>query len=136
VVRRGVVLGSVTTDLAIDLLERHDLVAGVATLTSRWDWSDMMFAQGFDYALSDPARLARAWKRAEEAGAGPGHWYEDADALRYCIYQVTELAAERHESTVVALPRRDVASHEVGNDNGGHDHDRAPIFASRAAVSS
>ena len=136
VVRRGIVLGSVTTDLAIDLLERHDLVAGVATLTSRWDWSDMMFAQGFDYALSDPARLARAWKRAEEAGAGPGHWYEDADALRYCIYQVTELAAERHESTVVALPRRDVASHEVGNDNGGHDHDRAPIFASRAAVSS
>jgi SAM-dependent methyltransferase len=136
VVRRGVILGSVTTDLAIDLLERYDLVAGVATLTSRWDWSDMMFAQGFDHALDDPARLARAWKRAEESGAGPGHWYEDADSLRYCIYQVTDLAAERHESTVVALPRRDLASHETSNDAGGHDDDRAPIFASRAAVSS
>jgi SAM-dependent methyltransferase len=141
VVRRGLILGSVTTDLAIDLLERYDLIAGVTTLTSRWDWSDMMFAQGFDYALADPARLVRAWKRAEESGAGPGHWYEDADALRYCIYQVTDLAAERHESTVVALPRRDIASrdsasHEIGSDSGGHDDDRAPIFASRAAVSS
>jgi SAM-dependent methyltransferase len=136
VVRRGVILGSVTTDLAIDLIEHYDLAAGVTTLTSRWDWSDMMFAQGFDYALSDPARLARAWKRAEESGAGPGHWYEDADALRYCIYQVTDLAAERHESTVVALPRRDLASHEITSDVGAHDDDRAPIFASRAAVSS
>jgi SAM-dependent methyltransferase len=134
VVRRGVILGSVTTDLAIDLLERYELVAGVTTLTSRWDWSDMMFAQGFDYALGDPARLARAWKRAEESGAGPGHWYEDADALRYCIYQVTDAAAERHESTVVALPRRDIVSHEIGS--GSHDDDRAPIFAARAAVSS
>jgi monoamine oxidase/SAM-dependent methyltransferase len=127
VVRRGVVLGSVTTDLAIDLLERHDLVAGVATLTSRWDWSDMMFASGFDHALSDAARLTRAWRRAEEAGAGPGHWYEDANALHYCIYQVADKAAERHEpAEVIALPRRDT---------GVHDDDRVPVFASRAAVS-
>jgi monoamine oxidase/SAM-dependent methyltransferase len=132
VVRRGVILGSVTTDLAIDLLERYDLVAGVTTLTSRWDWSDMMFAHGFDYALNDPARAARAWKRAEEAGAGPGHWYEDCDALRYCIYQVADMTAERHEgAAVVPLPRREVASHDAGS----HDDDRAPIFASRAAVS-
>jgi SAM-dependent methyltransferase len=132
VVRRGIVLGSVTTDLAIDLLERYDLVAGVATLTSRWDWSDMMFAHGFDHALSDPARLTRAWKRAEEAGAGPGHWYEDPNALHYCIYQVADMASDRHEpATVVALPRRDVASRDMVS----HDDDRAPIFASRAAVS-
>jgi monoamine oxidase/SAM-dependent methyltransferase len=132
VVRRGVVLGSVTTDLAIDLLERFDLVEGVVTLTSRWDWSDMMFAHGFDYALGDPSRLARAWRRAEEAGAGPGHWYEDSDALSYCIYQVADVAAEWHEpAAVVALPRREI----VGHDIAGREEDRAPIFASRAAVS-
>jgi SAM-dependent methyltransferase len=132
VVRRGVVLGSVTTDLAIDLLERYDLVAGAATLTSRWDWSDMMFAHGFDHALSDPARLTRAWKRAEEAGAGPGHWYEDSNALHYCIYQVADMASERYEpAAVVSLPRRDIASRDLAS----HDDDRAPIFASRAAVS-
>jgi len=132
VARRGVVLGSVTTDLAIDLLERYDLVAGVATLASRWDWSDLMFAHGFDHALNDPARLARAWKRAEEAGAGLGHWYEDAHALLYCVYQVADMPAERREpAEVVPLPRRDVASRELVS----YDDDRSPAYASVAAVS-
>jgi SAM-dependent methyltransferase len=130
VTRRGAILGSVTTDLAIDLLERYDLVAGVATLASRWDWSDLMFAHGFDHALNDPARLDRAWKRAEEAGAGLGHWYEDAHALFYCIYQVDDASAERREpAEVIALPRRDM----VNRDIGGRD-ERAPVLASRAAV--
>jgi len=132
VARRGVILGSVTTDLAIDLLERYDLVAGVATLASRWDWSDLMFAHGFDHALNDPARLARAWKRAEEAGAGLGHWYEDAHALLYCVYQVADMPAERREpAEVVPLPRRDVASRELVS----YDDDRSPAYASVAAVS-
>jgi SAM-dependent methyltransferase len=129
VVRRGVVLGSVTTDLAIDLLERYDLVAGVATLASRWDWSDLMFAQGFDHGLNDPARLERAWKRAEEAGAGLGHWYEDAHALLYCIYQVAEMPAERREPAAAVLRSR-VERVDVGSHNGG----RVPVFASSAAV--
>jgi monoamine oxidase/SAM-dependent methyltransferase len=122
VVRRGIVLGSVTTDLAIDLLERYDLVAGVANLASRWDWSDLMFAQGFDFGLNDETRLARAWKRAEEAGAGSGHWYEDAHGLLYCIYQVADMPADRREPAV-ARPR-------VGSFN----EDRAQIFASNAAL--
>jgi hypothetical protein len=126
VVRRGVVLGSVTTDLAIDLLERYDLVAGVETLASRWDWSDMLFAQGFDHGLNDPARLARAWKRAEEAGAGVGHWYEDANALLYCVYQVVDAPAERREpAPAVVRPRVKV---------GGYGDERAKVFASSAAV--
>jgi monoamine oxidase len=130
VVRRGIVLGSITTDLAIDLLERYDLVAGVANLASRWDWSDLLFAQGFDHGLNDPARLARAWKRAEEAGAGPGHWYEDAHALLYCVYQVADAPADRREPAerrepAVARPRVEI---------GSRNEDRAPIFASNAAL--
>ena len=87
VAKRGVVLGSVTTDLSIDLIERYDLLSGVKTLSSRWDWSEKLYTHGFDHALSDPARLAEAWKRAEAAGAGLGHWYEDAESLLYCIYE-------------------------------------------------
>jgi SAM-dependent methyltransferase len=124
VARRGVILGSITTDLTIDVLEHYDLVAGVATLASRWDWSDLMFANGFDHALVDPARLARAWKRVEEARAN--RWYEDASALSYCIYQVADTGAERHEAAVVPLPRIDV----------GHKDDRAPAFATSAALAS
>jgi monoamine oxidase/SAM-dependent methyltransferase len=88
VTRRGIILGSVVTDLAIDLIERLDLLAGVKTLTSRWDWSDQFFAMGFDFALGEPARLDVAWKRAVAAGAGPGHWYEDAEGLMYCFFNV------------------------------------------------
>ncbi len=125
VTRRGMILGSITTDLTIDSLEHYDLVAGVATLSSRWDWSDLMFANGFDHALTDPARLARAWKRVEEAGAV--QWYEDASALLYCVYQVGDAAADRHEAEVVPLPRVDI---------GVHKDDRAPVFATDAALAS
>jgi monoamine oxidase/SAM-dependent methyltransferase len=88
VTRLGLVLGSVTTDLPIDLIERHDLLADAKTLASRWDWSEQLFAVGFDHALIDSARLSQAWKRAETAGGGPGHWYEDAESLLYCFYSV------------------------------------------------
>src|SRR5260370_12598458 len=85
----------------------------------------MMFAHGFDHALSDPARLTRAWKRAEEAGAGPGHWYEDSNALHYCIYQVADMASERHEPAAVgSLPRRDIPSRGMAS----HHHHPPPPF--------
>ena len=93
VARRGLILGSVTTDLTIDLIERNGMLSGVKTLTSRWDWSDFFLAVGFEFALADPALLDRAWKRAQAAGAGPGHWYEDAESLLYCFFEVGEASA-------------------------------------------
>lgn len=86
--RRGLVLGSITTDQTIDLLEKFDLLAGIQTLASRWEWADELFAAGFDHALADPSSLAEAWKRAVASGASPGHWYEDAESLLYCFYEV------------------------------------------------
>lgn len=86
VCRRGVLLGAVTTDLPIDLIERHDLLHGVRTLASRWDWSEKLYAAGFSHELMDH-RLDEVWKRAVEAGAGAGHWYEDAESVLYCLYQ-------------------------------------------------
>lgn len=88
VTRRGVILGSTTVDLAIDLLERYDFLADVKTVASRWDWSEYFYAHGFDHALNDPTLLAEAWKRAQAAGAGPGHWYEDPESLLYCFYEI------------------------------------------------
>jgi monoamine oxidase/SAM-dependent methyltransferase len=86
VTRRGLVLGSVTSDLPIDLIERHDLLANTKTLASRWDWSERLFAVGFDHTLIDAPRLSEAWKRVQVEGGGPGHWYEDAESLLYCFY--------------------------------------------------
>jgi SAM-dependent methyltransferase len=110
VTRRGVVLGSVTSDLAIDLLERYDLLAGVKTVASRWDWSEYLYAKGFEHALADPALLAEAWKRAQAAGGGPGQWYEDAESLLYCFY---EIGAEKIAVPALAAEDTDVSGHAL-----------------------
>jgi monoamine oxidase/SAM-dependent methyltransferase len=94
VTRHGVVLGSVTTDLPIDLIERHDLLEGMEMLGSRWDWSEKFYAAGFVHALSDTSRLDEAWKKVEAAGAGPGQWYEDAESLLYCVYEPVSTAGQ------------------------------------------
>ena len=54
VTKHGVLLGSVTTDLAIDLIERFNLLEDVQVLCSRWDWSEKFHAAGFVHALFDP----------------------------------------------------------------------------------
>ena len=87
VAKRGVVLGSITCHVAIDLIERYDLLAGVETLTSRWDWAEQLSFKGLDIALRDPARLALAWERAQAAGAGPGSWYDEPESLLYSFYE-------------------------------------------------
>ena len=99
VAQHGVILGSVTTDLAIDPIERFNLLEGARVLCSRWDWSEKFYAAGFVHALFDrrveasarrgrgSSLLAEAWDKAGAAGVGPGEWYEDSESLLYCIYE-------------------------------------------------
>jgi monoamine oxidase len=99
VARRGVLLGSVTTDLAIDLIERFDLLEGARVLCSRWDWSEKFYAAGFVHALFDrgqqpserrgrgASRLGEAWEKAQAPGGRPSQWYEDSESLLYCVYE-------------------------------------------------
>ncbi|WP_052699124.1 FAD-dependent oxidoreductase [Hyphomicrobium sp. 99] len=107
VTRHGLVLGSVATDLPIDLIERHDLLNGVETLGSRWDWSEKLCEAGFSHALMDPVLLNEAWKIAEAAGAGPGHWYEDAESLLHCIYEPKNVGVPKE---LPSLSARDYVS--------------------------
>jgi monoamine oxidase/SAM-dependent methyltransferase len=88
VARRGLLFGSRTTDLAIDVLERHSLLEGVETLASRWDWSELLLGAGFSQTLVDPLRLNEAWKCVVAHGGGSGRWYEDPESLLYCVYSV------------------------------------------------
>jgi hypothetical protein len=110
VARRGVMLGSIVTDLPIEMIERYDLHANVKTLWSRWNWSDEFFAGGFDRTLVDPDHLATVWKRAQTAGAGPGHWYEDPEALLYCFYDVGSAAARTQDATATPAEDRPAVS--------------------------
>jgi hypothetical protein len=59
-------------------------------------------AAGFNFSLSGHAILDAAWKRAEAVGAGPGHWYEDAESLLYCFFSVAGATAEQ----ALAAPAR------------------------------
>ena len=93
VTKRGVLLASVTTDLAIDLIEQFNLLEGVQVLCSRWDWAEKFYAAGFAHALFDRARLGDAWEKVEAAGAGPGRWFEDSESLLYSIYELAPARA-------------------------------------------
>jgi ubiquinone/menaquinone biosynthesis C-methylase UbiE len=96
VARCGVLLGSVTSDLAIDPTGRFNLLEGAP---SRWDWAERFYAAGFVHALFErpvhpsgrhgrgASRLAEAWENAEASGVAPGEWYEDSESLLYCVYE-------------------------------------------------
>jgi monoamine oxidase len=86
VTRTGVYFGSVTSDLTSEVCDMYDLLRGVKTLASWWEWSEMFFEQEFDLALEHRDVLEKLWERTLAANKGPGQWYEDADSLRYCFY--------------------------------------------------
>jgi ubiquinone/menaquinone biosynthesis C-methylase UbiE len=99
VTKHGVLLGSVTTDLTIEVIERFNLLQDARVLCSRWDWSEKFYAAGFMHALYDrrlqpserrgrgSSRLAEAWEMAQAPDGGPSQWYEDAESLLYCVYE-------------------------------------------------
>ena len=92
VTRHGLFLGSLTLDLSIDVIERYDLMKGAEFLGSRWDWSERLYPVGFTHALLESPRLDTAWARAQEAGAGHGHWFEDIEAILYCFFALAQPA--------------------------------------------
>ena len=99
VTKHGVLLGSVTTDLTIDVIERFNLLEDVRVLCSRWDWSEKFYAAGFVHALYDrrrqpserrgrgSSRLGEAWEKAQAPGGEPSQWYEDSESLLYSVYE-------------------------------------------------
>ena len=109
VTKHGVLLGSVTTDLTIELIERFKLLEGMQVLRSRWDWAEKFYAAGFVHALFDPSRLGAAWEKAEAAGVGSGLWYEDSESLLYCVY---ERASKPGSPGLEAAPAADARPHE------------------------
>jgi SAM-dependent methyltransferase len=109
ITKSGLLFGSRTTDLPIDLIDRHSLLEGVQTLASRWDWSEMLFGAGFVHTLMDPERMHGAWTSVQASGAGAGRWYEDAESLLYCVYSVAPLDWEemRKDEMLRAVDERD-----------------------------
>lgn len=121
VAARGLILGSVSTDLPVELIERHEMLDGIRTLTSRWGWSDLLLSLGFRFALADPGRLDSLWRRSVVAGVAPSEWFEDQESLKYCIYEANAATAA-NDLAAAAEVARIIAEHL-------YDDDRVPVRA-------
>ena len=86
VVKSGVVFGSVTSDMAPDLIDRYDLLRGVKKLGTWWEWSELFFSNGFDLSMHRHDCTDALWASTLAANKGPGVWYADSDSLRYSFF--------------------------------------------------
>jgi len=91
VAKKGVILGSVTSDLAWEMLITNEIERGVKTFGTLWQWSDWMFNIGFEHATEDPDMLARIYDEATAAGLGKGRWFEDAESLQFVFFRKLDL---------------------------------------------
>lgn len=87
----GLIFATVTSDLTSEIIDKYDLMRGVKSIASWWEWSEMFFDRGFELALEDQDMLETVWQRTLEAGRGPDGWYEDDESMRYCFYNKVEL---------------------------------------------
>jgi SAM-dependent methyltransferase len=92
VVETGVVFGSVTSDMAPDLIDRYDLLRGVRKLGTWWEWSELFFGNGFDLSMHRRDTTDALWAATLAANKGPGQWYADSESLRYSFFD--KVAAE------------------------------------------
>ena len=86
VIKTGLIFGSVTSDMAPALIDRYDLLRGVKKLGTWWEWSELFFSNGFDLSMNRKDKTDEVWAATLKANKGPGHWFADADSLRYSFF--------------------------------------------------
>ncbi len=86
VVKVGVYFGGITSDMTKEVIEEHDLLYGVQTLMTLWQWSELFLKNGFRRASVSPQSLERVWQIETEANNGDNPWYTGANAMRFCFY--------------------------------------------------
>ena len=86
VVAKGLMFGSITSDMAPALIDRYDLLRGVKKLGTWWEWSELFFGNGFDLSMHRNDCTDALWAATLAANKGPGQWYADSDSLRYSFF--------------------------------------------------
>ena len=84
--RRGVILGSVTSEMNPDLLAREGMLNGIRSLMTLWEWGELFLAAGFKIAVVDDKTLERLWRCEKKYNKDDQDWYPDKESLRYCFY--------------------------------------------------
>jgi SAM-dependent methyltransferase len=86
VARRGLIFGSITSDMNPMLFNRTSLLCGIKTLMTLWEWSELFIANGFEVAATDGRTVDALWRCEKRYNAGDDDWYPDRESLRYCFY--------------------------------------------------
>jgi SAM-dependent methyltransferase len=86
VTKRGIIFGSITTDMNAELFKRRNLLFGMKSLMTLREWSELFGGNGFTVATTDPGTLASVWGCEKKYNAGDDDWYPDEISLRYCFY--------------------------------------------------
>jgi monoamine oxidase/SAM-dependent methyltransferase len=90
VIRKGLIFGSITSDLSAALIDKYNLLRGVKKLGTWWEWSELFFGNGFDLSMHRRDVTQALWEATLAANKGPGNWYADADSLRYSFFDKTD----------------------------------------------
>lgn len=83
VARVGVILGSVVSDMAEDVIQRYDLLHGVRSLKSLAQWSDLLARRGFTPGISDRRTVAALGQLPTRAYGGQSPYDAQAQSLRF-----------------------------------------------------
>jgi SAM-dependent methyltransferase len=86
VTRRGLIFGSLTSDVSPYTLQNNDdLFDGTETLNTTQEWSKLILKNGFQLAVADERVLESVWECEVEANEGEP-WYASPESMRYCFY--------------------------------------------------
>ena len=88
----GLIVGSATTDLPMEMIERYGLLASAAQIASRGELAERLFEARFDLTLVENDNLDAAWSQVLQS-PGAKIWYEDVESLVYSVFDAPAPAA-------------------------------------------
>jgi SAM-dependent methyltransferase len=108
--RVGVITMGVVTDLTPEVIEDYELLVGVRTHWTQWEWSEAFVRNGFRLSIADPAVLNEVWRIEQETD---GNWYPNKKTMRYCFFSKPDVEPRRLSAPtpVRALPRTPIPAH-------------------------
>jgi hypothetical protein len=59
--RSAFTFGGIASDMTKEVMEEHDLLRGVQTVMTLWQWSELFLQNGFRLAPVSPDRLSRSF---------------------------------------------------------------------------
>jgi hypothetical protein len=99
---------------------KHDLLDGVQTIMTLWEWSELFLKNGFRLASVSPQSLKRVWQIETKSNEGDFSWYTGAEAMRFCFY------TKIHRDKEAKLYFRDFAERHTARVRGGSRLARPP----------